>query len=252
MELTPEGSGHLVSPPMPLDKPGYVLPHPAWGDASPIGRRARESTSAGDMGVAATGTAFVVMGTDILRRATNGPRQSQLDQGENMICHRWEDVILRATVIGIALVLSGASASEPAEPRAARQESGPRAESDARHELFLVSLKVKETKAGGSSGDPAGGKPDLRIILTNERSGKTFISNVVKDTDSVKFDLKDRVLDVAEGDILGILVFDEDLIDHDIMGLSTMSLTSGILAKTELDLSFGRVDQLRVEFRPRK
>jgi hypothetical protein len=162
---------------------------------------------------------------------------------------RWA---VRATVIGIGLVLSGASAQEPAEPPPARQDSGPRAESEATHELFLVSLHVKKTKADGSSWDLAGGKPDLRIILTNERSGKTFISHVAKDTYAVEFALKERVLDVAEGDILGILVLDEDVIDHDIVGVSTQALTPGILAKKELDLSFGRVEQLRLEFRPRK
>jgi hypothetical protein len=171
-----------------------------------------------------------------------------------MVCYRWADVALRATVvgIGIGLVLSGASATEPAEPPPTRQESTLRPESDATHELFLVSLKVKQTKADGSSWDPAGGKPDLRIILTNERSGKTFISTVAKDTYSVKFDLKERVLDVAEGDILGVVVFDEDLIDHDIVGVSTKALTAGILAKKELDLSFGRVEQLHLEIHPRK
>jgi hypothetical protein len=166
-----------------------------------------------------------------------------------MNCSRWA---VRATVLGIGLVLSGASASEPAEPPPARQESGLRAESDATHELFLVSLNVKKTKADGSSWDVAGGKPDLKILLTNERSGKTFISHVAKDTDSIEFDLKERVLDVAEGDLLGILVLDEDLIDHDIVGVSTTALTPGILAKQELDLSFGRVEQLRLDFRPRK
>ncbi len=57
---------------------------------------------------------------------------------------------------------------------------------------------------------------------------------------------------VVGRDILGILVFDEDVIDHDIVGVSTKALTSGILAKKELDLSFGRVEQLRLGFRPRK
>ena len=56
-----------------------------------------------------------------------------------MNCSRWA---VRATVIGIGLVLQGASAQEPAEPPSARQESGLRAESDATHELFLVSLKA--------------------------------------------------------------------------------------------------------------
>ena len=166
-----------------------------------------------------------------------------------MNCDRWA---VRATVIGIGMVLSGASAPGPAEPPPARQDSGLRAEGEATHELFLVALKVKETKADGSSWDVAGGKPDLRIILTNERSGKTFLSHVAKDTYSVAFDLKERVLDVAEGDILGILVLDEDVIDHDVVGVSKKALTAGILAKKELDLSFGRVEQLRLEFRPRK
>jgi len=36
------------------------------------------------------------------------------------------------------------------------------------------------------------------------------------------------------------------------VGVSKKALTAGILAKKELDLSFGRVEQLRLEFRPRK
>jgi hypothetical protein len=169
-----------------------------------------------------------------------------------MTFYRWADVALGATVIGVGLVLSGASAPAPAGPPPAQQESGLRAESDATHELFLVSLTVKETKADGSSWDPFGGKPDLRVIISNERSGKTFVSDVAKDTFSVTFALKNRVLDVAEGDILGILVLDEDMVDHDIVGISTKALTAGILAKKELDLTFGRVEHLRLEFRPRK
>ena len=43
-----------------------------------------------------------------------------------------------------------------------------------------------------------GGKPYLRIIISNERSGKTFISGVDKDTYSVDFDPAVRILDDPE------------------------------------------------------
>jgi len=150
-----------------------------------------------------------------------------------MLRNRWAVLTLGATLVGIGLTSRNLRAGE-----------------DSTHDVFLVSIKVQETKANGSSWDPAGGKPDLRIVMSNERSGKTFLSDVAKDTFSVEFHLKGPVLDVADGDILDILVIDEDLTDHDIVGLSRKAITTGLLAKKQLDLSFGRVEQLRLEFRP--
>jgi hypothetical protein len=164
--------------------------------------------------------------------------------------HRWAVLTLSATVLGVGLVSSGVPAQGPAKPSPDGQLAYLRSE-DATYDAFLVSLEVEETKANGSAWDPAGGKPDLRVIISNERSGKTFISEVAKDTYSVNFNLKAPILDVAEGDILEILVYDEDLVDHDIVGLSRKALTSGLLATKELDLSFGRVKDLHLEFRPR-
>lgn len=126
-----------------------------------------------------------------------------------MIRNRWAVLTI---LLGLA---SGASAQEP-----------PRAKYGT-HDVFLVLVQVKPTKIGKISWDPADGKPDLRVIISNEGSGKTFISDVAKDTYFVKFDLKDPILEVAEGDILEILVFDEDLTDHDMAGLSRKSLTPG-------------------------
>jgi hypothetical protein len=159
---------------------------------------------------------------------------------------------LGATLLGIGLLQSSVSAQKqkPVKPSPVGQVAYLRAAGDVTYDLFLVSVKVRETKANGHSWDPAGGKPDLRVIISNERSGKTFLSNVAKDTFSVDFALKDSILDVAEGDILDILVYDEDLADHDIVGISRKALTSGILASQQLDLSFGQVEQLRLEFRP--
>ena len=143
--------------------------------------------------------------------------------------------ILIATIVGLGLT--------PRDLRAGE---------DSTHDVFLVSIKVRETKANGSSWDPAGGKPDLRVIISNERSGKTFVSTLAKDTTAVQFELKAPVLDVSDGDILDVLVYDEDLADHDIVGISRKAITTGILAKKELDLSFGQVEQLRMELQPRK
>jgi len=126
-----------------------------------------------------------------------------------------------------------------------------RAGDDSTHDVYLVSIKVHETKANGSSWDPAKGLPDLRVIMINERSGKVFLSPVVKDAYSFVFELKAPALDVADGDILEILVLDEDLVDHDIIGVSRKAITTGLLAQKEVDLSFGRVEQLRLELRPR-
>jgi len=127
-----------------------------------------------------------------------------------------------------------------------------RAQAESTHDVYLVSVKVAETKANGSAWDPSGGKPDLRVVISNERSGKTYLTPVAKDTTFVKFDLKDPVVGVADGDILDILVYDEDLIDHDIVGISRKAITTGILEKKVLDMTFSRVEQLRLEFRPRK
>ena len=60
------------------------------------------------------------------------------------------------------------------------------------------------------------------------------------------------VLEVTpDGDILDILVYDEDLTDHDVIGMSRKVITTGLLAKKQLDLSFGQVEQLRLELQPR-
>src|ERR1700750_155032 len=88
-----------------------------------------------------------------------------------------------------------------------------RAEDEAGYDVCHVSLQVQETKANGSAWDVGGGKPDLMILVSNERSGKTFISKVAKDTYAVEFDPKTRILDVEDGDILDFLVLDEDLIE---------------------------------------
>jgi hypothetical protein len=198
------------------------------------------------------GTAIVMVEIDALRRVKNGPRQPQHNEEKDMNRSRQIILTLAATVLGIWLVSSGASAQKPVKPSPVGPLAYLRAGDDSTYDAFLVSIKVRETKANGSSWDPAGGKPDLRVIISNERSGKTFISDVAKDTLSVNFDLKGPILDVAEGDILDFLVYDEDLADHDIVGLSKKAITSGILAKQQLDMSFGQVEQLRLEFRPEK
>jgi hypothetical protein len=169
-----------------------------------------------------------------------------------MVRNRWAVLTLGVTVLGIGLLLSRASARGPLElsPTALPATLG--TADDTVYEVYLASIEVHETKADGSAWDVGGGKPDLRIIMSNERSGKTFVSELAKDTYAVKFEPKVRVLDVVEGDILDNLVFDEDLLDHDLVGLSRKALTAGILGKKELDLSFGRVKQLRLEFQPKK
>lgn len=126
-----------------------------------------------------------------------------------------------------------------------------RAGDDAGYAVCLASLQVEKTKASGSAWDVGGGLPDLMVLVSNERSGKTFISKVKKDTDVVTYD-KAPILEVSEGDILDFLVLDEDLIDSDIVGISRIAITTELLAKKQLDLSFGRVTQLRIEFRPYK
>ena len=122
---------------------------------------------------------------------------------------------------------------------------------DPTYDVFLVSIQVQPKKVNGSSWDPAEGKPDIRVIISNERSGKPSLSVVAKDTLSVTFDHKMPVLEVTDGDILDILVYDEDLADHDVIGMSRKVITTGLLAKKQLDLSFGQVEQLHLELQPR-
>ena len=150
-----------------------------------------------------------------------------------MKIHRWAVLTLGAITLGMVLTPHGL-----------------RAQSDAKYDVSLVSLQVEETKANGSAWDVGGGKPDLMLIVSNERSGKTVITKVAKDSYSVAFDPKARALEVEDGDILDILVLDEDILDSDIVGISRKAITGGVLANKELDLSFGRVRQLRLAFGP--
>ena len=90
------------------------------------------------------------------------------------------------------------------------------------------------------------------VRVSNERSGKTFISKVAKDTDSVAIDPAVRILEVDGGDILDFLVPDKDVLASDIVGISRKAITTELIARKPSDLSFGRVKQLRIAFLPHK
>src|SRR4051812_48002618 len=123
-----------------------------------------------------------------------------------MTCYRWAFLALSTTVLGIGLSPSGASARAPSGSPHAGRSLALLAAADVTYDVYLVSIRVRESKANGDSWDPAGGKPDLKIILTNERTGQTSTSEVAKDTYAVKFESSLPVLQVTEGDILRIRV----------------------------------------------
>src|SRR6476469_5983507 len=106
-----------------------------------------------------------------------------------MTCCRWVVLTLCKIVLGVGLVSSGASAQE-----AGKTPPGIRSVGAPTYYVFPVAIQVQPKKANGSSWDPAEGKPDIRVIISNERSGKTFLSVVAKDTLSVTFDHKTPVL----------------------------------------------------------
>jgi hypothetical protein len=167
-----------------------------------------------------------------------------------MNCYQWAVLTLSATIVGVGLRPSRASAQEPVEPPRADQPPTLQAKEPERVNVFLQSLRVRKTKVDGTSWDVGEARPDLQVILTNQRSGKTFTGPVSEDTFAVKFELDRPALEVAEGDVLVVRVIDDDVADDDVVGEAKTAITAELLAKRQVDLSFGQVEELRLEFRP--
>jgi hypothetical protein len=113
-------------------------------------------------------------------------------------------------------------------------------------DLVLRKVAVETAKSNGESWDPLGGKPDLRVTL--ESGAKRFKSMVR--SDAFTHDFKVKALRVRPGDIVEIVVRDQDAAVDDEIGRIKVTITAEqIHTGRAVWASFGRVKQLNVEFK---
>jgi hypothetical protein len=114
--------------------------------------------------------------------------------------------------------------------------------------VVLTTVKVAETKADGSSWDVNGGKPDIFVSMKNlsDKTQKEVVTDVKNDTYEATFNSK-MVL-VAAGHRLRILVEDKDLAANDLIGKTELEVTPEMLKKGKVTISFGQVKELTMEF----
>jgi len=162
---------------------------------------------------------------------------------------RWTILTPIAACFGLGLWLSGVSAQEPTVPRTAEQpttvQAGQRTAS-----LLLRSVQIRRTKADGSAWDVDEGAPDPQVTIKNRRSGRSLTTKVAKDVFAATFPADIEALEVSPGDILEIRVVDDDAAVDDVAGEAEKAITAEMLAKPQLDLSFGQVERLRFDVRP--
>ena len=148
--------------------------------------------------------------------------------------------LVKAARLKVALVLGvGAAVYGPSICRA--QDAAP-----AVMDLILRKVAVETTKANGDSWDPFGGKPDLRVTL---RCGTRRYRSPVK-LDTFAHDFKAKALRVRAGDIVEIMVHDQDaVVDDEIGRIKVMITAEQIAAGRATWKAFGRVKELNVELR---
>ena len=114
--------------------------------------------------------------------------------------------------------------------------------------LKLVSIEVRKTKSGGAAWDPAGGAPDLKVMVEKKArpAGEKFTSKVIPDAHDAKLDVK--TLKVKEGEEVEVTVLDEDVGGDDRVGRYKVKVTKAMLRKGQADWSFDDVLSHKVEF----
>ncbi len=104
--------------------------------------------------------------------------------------------------------------------------------------LVVGGVKVRTTKADGrSSWDSGGGAPDIKISVerTSEPRGERHITASRKDCFEATFNR--RALGVDVGDVIEILVLDEDLTRDDEIGKTSCKVTATMLKSGEIKFS---------------
>ena len=113
-------------------------------------------------------------------------------------------------------------------------------------DLILRKVAVETTKANGDSWDPFGGKPDLRVtILCGTRRYRSPVK-----LDTFVHDFKAKALRVRPGDIVEIVVDDQDAFIDDEIGRIKVTITAEQIAAGRATWkAFGRVKELNVDLK---
>ena len=117
--------------------------------------------------------------------------------------------------------------------------------------LVIGGVRVRTTKADGkSSWDSGGGAPDIKISVerTSEPKGERHVTAPRRDC--FEADFNRRALGVDVGDVIEILVLDEDLTRDDEIGKTSREVTATMLKSGVITLAFDQVDELILRLEP--
>jgi hypothetical protein len=155
---------------------------------------------------------------------------------------------LGALMVGIALAWSAAVWAQERQREGDQPRTDPQKKSYA---VFLSKIKVHATNDEGKSWDPNDGKPDIVVRIRNlsDETVKTFESPQKSDTLEALFDLE--ASRAMEGHELWFEVVDKDIDRDDLIGRATVKVTAEMLRQQKVDLKFGHVEALSIEFRER-
>jgi hypothetical protein len=113
-------------------------------------------------------------------------------------------------------------------------------------DLVLRRVSVETTKSNGESWDSFGGRPDLRVGMV---CGARRYKSPVK-SDAYTHDFKAKSLRVRPGDIVEIVVRDQDAAVDDEIGRIRVTITAEqIHAGAAVWTAFGRVKELNVDLK---
>ncbi len=110
-------------------------------------------------------------------------------------------------------------------------------------DLFVDSVEVAATKAGGDGWDFAGNAPDPFVIVRFD--GRTSTTAYGSDTHLVRYSHR-AARGLSVGDRVQVEVWDKDFTNHDLVGSETITITHSMLASGQIDLSFDQVRSLQL------
>lgn len=163
--------------------------------------------------------------------------------------HRTAVVTAVIGAVGAILAASLALVSSYVNPPPAAAVSLP-AERDrgTSYTVVVESVRLEANKALGLSWD-LDSPPDPTVLVVNTMTERRATVGPVRDVFQATPN-KDTI-PVQAGDILEFTVYDADTVSgKDIAGRFTLVVTHDHLAHAETAWSFGRVEELRVRFRP--
>jgi hypothetical protein len=111
--------------------------------------------------------------------------------------------------------------------------------------LDIRSIRVANTVSGGGAWD-RGSDADVR--LTIKLDSTTYSARKTDDKNSVTYDQKAG--EVSVGDQIEIDVNDADLYYNDLIGKATHKITAEDLQNGSVNLKFGSVESLQLDFKP--